>query len=406
MVLGFLIGLVCFVVFVSLWHKKARLQFEISTLKRNLTETESKVALLQNQLQTKVSTDSVLVHALAHLAAGIVVIDQNQQIVYVNAYVEKILSTFADYVYGKNYKEIFVFVDKNKNRDYSQIEKALVQNQQIHLNQELVTRRGNIWIRGICNPLKKKKNKQSGIVLSFRDATQEVEKEMEMQAFVSAAAHDLRTPLAIIKSGIALVLGQLEALDKKTIRETLVATSEAIGHLSELVNDFLQVSRIEQSRIEVKKDIFDLIPLVEGAIIQFMHLAKQKKLYLNYNLENRNLPKVIGDKTKTQEIISNLITNALKYTYQGGVTLHHEHDDGVLKTSVSDTGTGIDQDHIRLLFKKFHQVGEARKSDQSTGLGLFIAKNLAQLQGGDLKLVTSEPGQGSEFVFWLPIANL
>ncbi len=175
-----------------------------------------------------------------------------------------------------------------------------------------------------------------------------------------------------------------------------------------LINDFLNVSRLEGGRIEFKKEKLDLSRLVQEVMDDLENTATQRGLYLRLEKTEGYLPSVLADTERARQVVVNLLGNAIKYTKKGGVTIKIERGDGFVKVKVSDTGIGIPKENQKLLFQKFQQAGErvlARDVTRGTGLGLYIAKMLVKGMGGKIYLESSELGKGSIFAFELPIAN-
>jgi len=246
----------------------------------------------------------------------------------------------------------------------------------------------------------------NGAALLVEDKRMMYENEQEDKAFFSAAAHELRTPLSAINMALSLVLKEIDSMPVSRIKELLGDSARYITHLTALVNDFLNVSRIEQNRMTVIKTSFDIVALTAALVEKFTPLAREKHIYLHHDTSSFHRH-VYADSEKTQEIITNLVSNAIKYTNQGGISITHKTEKAMLTTLVSDTGMGIDSQFHSLLFKKFQQISHQTPlptTIQSTGLGLYIIKKLALLQNGDVKLVTSEAGKGSIFSVSLPLA--
>ncbi|MBI1862951.1 HAMP domain-containing histidine kinase [Candidatus Microgenomates bacterium] len=175
-----------------------------------------------------------------------------------------------------------------------------------------------------------------------------------------------------------------------------------------LVNDFLNMSRLEQGRMVYKKETFDMSTLVEEVVKEYTIAAAEKKLYLKADLAPGFAGAVFADRSKVKEVLINFIGNALKFTPTGGITIHLSQEMNVALVRVQDTGKGIPRDNQALLFRKFQQAGKdiyARDMSQGSGLGLYISKLMMQGMGGTIGLENSVPEQGSVFFFSLPLAK-
>ena len=222
--------------------------------------------------------------------------------------------------------------------------------------------------------------------------------------FLANVTHELRTPLHSIISYGALILegfldGELTAEQEEHI-QFMVRRAE---DLSRLVDDMLDLSKIEADRIEVKPESLELGACLNEVVSQLKPLANNKELYLHLEIEE-GLPMAIADSQRVCQVAINLVSNALKFTEKGGVTIRCSliKDEDMLRVSVSDTGIGISPATLGYIFEAFRQAdGSTTRRFGGTGLGLTIAKKLIELQGGEMA-VESMPGEGSTFSFTLP----
>lgn len=223
--------------------------------------------------------------------------------------------------------------------------------------------------------------------------------------FLANVTHELRTPLHSIISYGALILegfvdGTLTAEQEQHI-QFMVHRAEDLSHL---VDDMLDLSKIEADRIEVKPEPLKVSQSLSAVIEQLKPLANKKELSLTLALEE-GLPLVAADGHRLRQVVINLVSNALKFTEKGGVTIrcvYFTQQDRV-QISVTDTGIGISPAALGYIFEAFRQAdGSTTRRFGGTGLGLTIAKKLVELQGGEIA-VESVPGEGSTFSFTLPI---
>ncbi|HYF62419.1 MAG TPA: ATP-binding protein [Herpetosiphonaceae bacterium] len=223
--------------------------------------------------------------------------------------------------------------------------------------------------------------------------------------FLANMSHELRTPLnAIINFTQFLGKPRYGELTPRQVelQERVLVNSE---HLLGLINDILDLSKIEAGRMELHLEALDLEPIFHGVMATAVGLTKSKGLLLETDVEEE-LPQVRGDKVRVRQILLNLISNAAKFTDTGSITLRAFERDGVVQVSISDTGSGIPARELPLIFEEFHQVEQAASSrrQQGTGLGLPISRRLVLLQGGDM-WAESEIDAGSTFSFTLPIVH-
>ena len=220
--------------------------------------------------------------------------------------------------------------------------------------------------------------------------------------FLASMSHELRTPLHTIIGFSELLTEQLEGpLGEKQQRFVGHILQDA-RHLLELINEILDISKIESGRLELKRESFDFSQCVEEVLAGIRHQAATK----NITLENKNRfqSSLYADRLRVKEILYNLLSNAVKFTPEGGrVWVEGSSEGGTLRVSVCDTGIGIPEQEHPSIFEKFYQVGDASGGTrEGTGLGLPITKHLVELHGGTIS-VESRPGQGSSFRLTFPL---
>jgi signal transduction histidine kinase len=223
------------------------------------------------------------------------------------------------------------------------------------------------------------------------------------------ASHELRMPLTVI-SGYTDLLQDSMQKDKDRQEPELYQErihqlkniASATDRLNDLVNDLLDVSRIEQGRIEVSPDTIDVMQVINDIVDQFSVNAQKKNLKLLVDTEQEEMY-IYADKERVRQIIINLVGNAIKYTPKGSVTVQVSKKKKKAKIIVKDTGLGMSADAMKNLFSKFYRI----KTDQTqkitgTGLGLWISRELARKMNGDLTAESME-NVGSQFILTLPL---
>lgn len=224
-----------------------------------------------------------------------------------------------------------------------------------------------------------------------------------MSDFLSVATHELKAPMSIIKGNIANILdntyGQLPEAMKQPLNVAVIQTDR----LKNLVQDLLNVSRIEQGRINFELQNVPMQPTIETIVQNYKQPAEAKSLQLTYNTEGAQA--VYADAGRVQEILTNLIDNAIKYTPSGSVVISHRKEGSALVTSVRDTGPGMTEAERERLFQRFYRVKNKNTEGISgTGLGLWIIKQYAEKMGGRID-VSSIVGAGTEFTVSLPLGK-
>jgi|GEM_PF-387149 len=220
--------------------------------------------------------------------------------------------------------------------------------------------------------------------------------------FISIAAHELKTPLTIIKNYAFLLQKNEHIQDNAQIMDEVSKILAGSNRLGVLVNDLLDVSRIEMNRMKLDMGTHDLREIVTNVINQLIPEAQNKKLSLIY--QQSDVPLFVkGDKNKLEQIFINLIGNSIKYTLEGSVTVMHEIEGKNIKTSIKDTGIGIPPDKMNRLFDKFSRIYNTKtKNVPGTGLGLWITKKLTEKMGGKI-FVESIENTGTQFSVVFPL---
>jgi signal transduction histidine kinase len=222
--------------------------------------------------------------------------------------------------------------------------------------------------------------------------------------FLANMSHELRTPLnAIIGFSEVLTERMFGELNEK--QEEYLKDIHASGqHLLSLINDILDLSKIEAGRMELELADFDLPQAIDNALTLIRERAGRRGIALHQSVEE-HLGEIRGDERKVKQVLLNLLSNALKFTPEGGrVELLARVVDGMAEISVTDTGVGIAAEDQEAVFEEFRQVGTADKKVEGTGLGLALSRRFVELHGGRI-WVKSQVGQGSTFTFTLPVGR-
>jgi PAS domain S-box-containing protein len=221
-------------------------------------------------------------------------------------------------------------------------------------------------------------------------------------AFLATMSHELRTPLNSIIGFTGMLLMKLVGPLEPEQEKQLNMVQDSARHLLELINDVLDISKIEAGQFEIARESFDMASTVKKSVEKTLPLAEKKGLKLRAEISD-DVGVISGDRRRVEQVIINLLSNAIKFTDQGEIMITCYVDGRQIITSVADTGIGIQPDQIDDLFQPFKQLdtGITRKHE-GTGLGLSICKKLVELMGGEIG-VDSQWGQGSRFYFTLPL---
>ncbi|RII29745.1 MAG: PAS domain-containing sensor histidine kinase [Geobacter sp.] len=353
---------------------------------------------IEGQMQRLSAEKQQLDTILAGMGEGVLVAAQDGTITLVNPAFRRQFGITGT-VEGKNLIEI------SRHPDLLAAFKELIATGNSELVCEITIQPGNATLLTHWAPLTVD-GARHGVVAVFHDISDMKQVENMRRDFVANVSHELRTPVSVIKGYAETLLdGTMAADPGRAVRfvEIILSHSE---RLSTLINDILTLSTLE-----AKDTVLDIRPLdasgtIGKACMLLEENAKRKQIVLQSSIAPE-LPRVMADQGRLEQVLVNLLDNAIKYTpAHGTVTISAgmNEADGMVRISVADTGMGIPMKDMPRIFERFYRVDGARSREQGgTGLGLAIVKHIVQLHGGEVA-VTSTPGQGSVFSFTLKIA--
>jgi signal transduction histidine kinase len=260
-------------------------------------------------------------------------------------------------------------------------------------------------IRSYSAPVRDEAGNLLGTVTVLRDATRDQELDRLKSEFLTVVSHELQTPLTAIKGALELVLdddtGQLSRVQRRFL-ETIERNA---SRLAGLVGDLLDLSRLEAGRVELEPQPLDTPSLVRGALAAVNDLFEARGTALRVNVPD-SVPPILGDRRRVEQILTNLLSNAAKYTPSGGVVeVAASTNNGHVRLSVADNGPGVPESEREIVFDKFYRGREGRqRGEAGSGLGLAIVRSLVDLHGGSIRVEESPP-RGARFIVELPRAG-
>ena len=374
---------------------------EMKKLTNELKRTQSFLSAERNKLSV----------ALAGIADAIVALDQNRKIILMNRAAEKLLAIGKDQAMGKRADSIFkLYEDKREIEceEFCPIH-TLVQDRIIFdkKNLKLVDAKGQEHpVNAISYEIKEGNVADFGCLLTIHDLAQERELEEMQLDFVSIAAHELRTPLTSMRGYLALLKEELPDKISSEQLTFLERASVSADQLVALVENLLNVSRIERGALTIQIQPTKWENAVASIVGDFAERAGQKNIKLTFTRPEKPLAPVAVDLFRISEVLNNLLANAITYTQAGGtveVSCWQEGD--FIVTRMEDSGQGIPKDAMRRLFTKFFRVaGILEQGSKGTGLGLYISKAIVDMHKGKI-WAESELNHGSQFYFSVPISR-
>lgn len=334
---------------------------------------------------------------LGSMGEGVVVTDLDHKVLLVNAAAETMLDVRRQEVIGTD-GDLVLPVKK------TELEQILQAVSGMKPSPPLVKRHREKVLSILINQIRDECGQPFGVVSLLRDITEQAAVEAMKTEFISVVSHELRTPLTPIKGYIDLILegdaGELTEEQRDYLKIVEVNTDRLVA----LVNDLLDISRIEAGKIDLDVKPFAIEEIIQDVIAVHRKQIESRGLSLTLSLPP-GLPWVKGDKARITQVLNNLISNAYKYTFSGGITVSAVPDGEYLEVTVTDTGVGIAKEDLRKLFTKFFRVkNPATRETAGTGLGLAISKSIIEKHEGEI-WVESRPGKGSAFHFTLPLVE-
>ena len=375
---------------VTLTNRLSSVQKEVHELSEQLVDKTVQLA------EEKRKTEAVL----ASMGEGLLVVDHEGVVRQINQAACKILDTQGDEVLGTRLE------DSGLGSKISSIAQLVHRNLESGGESEDLLTRVEIQEKVIelsMAPIRDKglESTEGGIVINLRDVTKQAEIDRMKSELISIVSHELRSPLANITGYIDLVAADAaDHLGEESAGFLQVAQRNA-AKLSGLVDDMLDLSRLDAGKVEMNIGDVEMDYLINFVYISFRNEAEMKNIQFERVITNS--PHVAGDVDRIQQVLVNLVSNAIRYTPEGGrVEIDCASGGDEVVTKVTDTGIGIHPEDQARLFQRFFRVRSIEtKKIAGTGLGLSIAKSIVDAHGGRL-LVTSEVGKGSTFTVVLP----
>jgi len=347
-------------------------------------------------------------------------LDTDARVAFANEFAQRFFGYSEQELVGHPVSETIVPARESTGRDLSLLIQNIASHPEdfaCHENENVRKNGERVWIAWTNKPILDQ-GRRRGVLCIGNDITSLKRTEAELvkakeaaesadrlkSAFLATMSHELRTPLNSIIGFTGILLQGLAGQLNEEQKKQLGMVQGSSRHLLALINDVLDISKIEAGQLTILREPFEVPSSVLQVVEALRPLADKKGLALRTELDP-DLGSMLGDRRRFEQVVMNLLGNAVKFTDRGSITLRCAARRGNLELSVRDTGIGIRQEHFKDLFRPFHQVetGLAR-THEGTGLGLSICKKLVELMGGSIA-VESREGVGSTFTLTVPLVR-
>jgi PAS domain S-box-containing protein len=339
---------------------------------------------------------------------AITMADENEQLISWNKFTEQMLGMTKDDLHLKSIKSLYPPGEWDKIRTHEVRQKGM----QHHLETQMVKKDGEIIDVDVSlSVLKDPEGRVTGSIGVIRNITErkeadkKIKEAMDLKSqFISTVSHELRTPLTIIKEDISLIMDGAAGRVKSKQKQILEIAQRNIDRLARLINDVLDFQKLQSGRAKFNMQDNSINTVIETVYKTMAGTVKKNGVDFQLVLDN-TMPRVTFDSDKMIQVLTNLVSNAMKFTEKGSITIASRRIENAIRVSVSDTGCGMKQEDLPKLFQQFQQLssGGSRKTG-GTGLGLAISKDIVEKHGGRV-WVESEFGKGTTFHFLLPIKS-
>jgi signal transduction histidine kinase len=365
---------------------------------------------ITNQAATAVSKlESVLENEKGKLSGiiysmtdGVLMVDLHNQLLVYNPAVNEILQLPADHQ-----TTMFDVIDAlaGKVDLRTKIDEAISEDKPISVPELFLKDRA---LELTMTPVKDQTEQTMGVSVILHDVTSEKSLEKLRQEFTAMMVHELRAPLTAVRwsseSLLKNVADTQHAIEAKKIQDGIITIESAAGNMLDLVNDLLDVAKIEAGKFDLNLQQYDLVGIIQEQIKTFAAQADMKHLSINLTAPDKCLLKF--DRVRISQVMDNLISNSIKYTDSGRIDINVTCDEAAHKAvvAIKDTGVGVSREDLNQLFSKFKQLTATDRSRKGTGLGLVVSKGIVEAHGGQIWAESAGENLGSTFYFSLPMA--
>jgi signal transduction histidine kinase len=372
------------------------------TLLRSFAD-QAAIAVFNARLYGQVSYEKQRLDALLDSAAdGILILNADHTIERCNPAFERLYGIPRDQIAGKKHTEIIHWSREPQGTKLEDAESdgwPLTPNANLYVEGDLErTQPPPLPVGVTYAPLLSPDGTLRAVVVTVRDITHFRTAEEIKSTFISIVSHELRTPVALIK-GYASTLRRDDARwDRGVINDSLAVIEEEADRLSKMIDDLLDASRLQAGGLSLNRSDVSLRTLAERQAERFLSQSKQQKIVVDFP---EDFPIILADEARIEQVIANLISNALKYASEGEIRIEGSVHPEQVVVCVSDQGPGIDPFDLPHIFDRFYRATNAVKQTKGAGLGLYLARAIVEAHGGRI-WADPQPDTGARICFSLP----
>jgi signal transduction histidine kinase len=361
------------------------------------------IAVVNAQLYTQINNEKKRLDVLLDSAAdGILILDPAQTIERGNATFSRLSGVPLNSVIGKHHDEVIRWHTPPEGTSLEEAESGgwpLTPNAQLYVEGDLERPGQPPLPIGISYaPLLSPNGHLVNIIMTVRDNTRFRQADDLKSTFISIISHELKTPVALIKGYVATLRRDDARWEKQVVNDSLAVIEEETDHLTSLIDDLLDASRLQTGGISLKRSDVNLPVIIDHLVERYRTQSSKHEFMVDLPKE---FPILLADEERLRQVITNLLSNAIKYSPGGKITIGGQVRPDKVILCVSDEGSGIAQSDLPYIFDRFYRAPDEAKKTKGAGLGLYLARSIIEAHGGQI-WAESKPDQGTRFCFSLP----
>jgi len=364
---------------------------------------QAAIAVFNAQLYTQISFEKSRLDALVDSAAdGILILNADHTIERCNIAFEKLYGRPRKDIQSKPHTEIIHWTHRPEGQTLEEAESGgwpLTTHAYLYVEGDLQRPEPPPLPVGITYaPLLAPDGNLQNIIATVRDISKFRNAEQIKNTFVSIVSHELKTPVALIKGYVSTLRREDAKWDKSIVKDSLAVIEEEADHLGVMIEDLLDVSRLQAGGLTLNKSDISIPSIVDHLAERFRTQTDRHTIVVDFPAK---FPVILADENRLSQVISNLLSNAIKYSPKGEIRIHGQVRPDQVIITVSDQGPGIDPADIPYIFDRFYRSDQAVRKTKGAGLGLYLAKAVVEAHGGRI-WVDPQPGSGARICFSLP----